>query len=219
MSDEYVRRALALLAKAGCMDRVKQEALGPLRPARKASSGVAAAVLACLPPRSSQKPVQVRWGGRVLGRCIERGAGPSSGGSARGLPLNADTPGKPRHVCRSKQGAQTACGTRKGGMGAACKSSAGKQGKGRGLGGNERIGFSRRTPAGAGIRGGWGGGRDSSVRARQVCSGSRKCLLLKLSCVGGLRQGFFPTAGAHGQEAWVDDKERDWEESSIEEGS
>ncbi|KAJ1159648.1 hypothetical protein NDU88_000153 [Pleurodeles waltl] len=55
-----MRRALALLEKAGCMDLVRQEALGPL-PARKASSGVAAAVLACSPPRSGSRSVQ--WDG------------------------------------------------------------------------------------------------------------------------------------------------------------
>ncbi|KAJ1139115.1 hypothetical protein NDU88_005492 [Pleurodeles waltl] len=58
MSEECMRRALALLEKAGRMDLVRQEALGPLRPACRASAGVAAAVLACSLPRSGVKAAQ-----------------------------------------------------------------------------------------------------------------------------------------------------------------
>ncbi|KAJ1152625.1 hypothetical protein NDU88_005400 [Pleurodeles waltl] len=68
---------------------------------------------------------------------------------ARGLPLNADTPGKPRLACRSRQGALTAGSAQKRGMGVAGMSSMGQRGKdkGRGLGNTGRMGLSRRAPA------------------------------------------------------------------------
>ncbi|KAJ1155834.1 hypothetical protein NDU88_008559 [Pleurodeles waltl] len=49
---EYLQEAVALLKKAGRMDLLRQEALPALYPARKASHGVAAAVMACSPPRT-----------------------------------------------------------------------------------------------------------------------------------------------------------------------
>ncbi|KAJ1185836.1 hypothetical protein NDU88_002623 [Pleurodeles waltl] len=45
--DSKVLEALALLQQAGRMDLVKEEALAPGCPARRASAGVAAAVAAC----------------------------------------------------------------------------------------------------------------------------------------------------------------------------
>ncbi|KAJ1098175.1 hypothetical protein NDU88_003291 [Pleurodeles waltl] len=58
MEGEYMVAALSLLKKAGHMDLVKQEALAALRRARKAAQGVAAAVLACSPPRSTIRAEQ-----------------------------------------------------------------------------------------------------------------------------------------------------------------
>ncbi|KAJ1088245.1 hypothetical protein NDU88_001403 [Pleurodeles waltl] len=58
MEGEYVQAALSLLKKAGRMDLVRQEALPALRPARKAAQGVAAAVMACLPPQAGARPEQ-----------------------------------------------------------------------------------------------------------------------------------------------------------------
>ncbi|KAJ1129025.1 hypothetical protein NDU88_007396 [Pleurodeles waltl] len=49
--DAKVLEALALLKQAGRMDLLREEALVPGRPARRASAGVAAAVAACSPPR------------------------------------------------------------------------------------------------------------------------------------------------------------------------
>ncbi|KAJ1181972.1 hypothetical protein NDU88_007171 [Pleurodeles waltl] len=68
MEDEYVQAALSLLKKAGRVDLVRQEALPALRPARKAAQGVAAAVMACSPPRVCAKPEQVRRQGWGRGR-------------------------------------------------------------------------------------------------------------------------------------------------------
>ncbi|KAJ1204739.1 hypothetical protein NDU88_000177 [Pleurodeles waltl] len=59
MSDDCVHRELAQLAKAERMDLVRQEAFGPSRQVWKVSLGVAAAVLACSPPRAGPKAVQV----------------------------------------------------------------------------------------------------------------------------------------------------------------
>ncbi|KAJ1160493.1 hypothetical protein NDU88_000995 [Pleurodeles waltl] len=67
MADKCVRRAWALLVMAGRMYLVKEEALCPLRPARKAASGVAAAVIACSPPRSGRRQAKMRVGGRAQG--------------------------------------------------------------------------------------------------------------------------------------------------------
>ncbi|KAJ1199423.1 hypothetical protein NDU88_003259 [Pleurodeles waltl] len=73
--EEQVKAALVLLQQAGRMDLLKEEALAPGRPARRASAGVAAAVMACLPPRAGAACSQVRRGGKGAG-------GPSSEGAA-----------------------------------------------------------------------------------------------------------------------------------------
>ncbi|KAJ1154104.1 hypothetical protein NDU88_006860 [Pleurodeles waltl] len=73
--DEQVRAALALLRQAGRLDLVKEEALAPGHPARRASAGVAAAVVACSPPRAGAASLQVRRGGKGVG-------GPSKVGKA-----------------------------------------------------------------------------------------------------------------------------------------
>ncbi|KAJ1112644.1 hypothetical protein NDU88_000905 [Pleurodeles waltl] len=55
---EYLQAAVALLEKAGRMDLLRQEAFPALRPARKAAHGIAAAVMACSPPRSGGRAGQ-----------------------------------------------------------------------------------------------------------------------------------------------------------------
>ncbi|KAJ1088779.1 hypothetical protein NDU88_001934 [Pleurodeles waltl] len=95
MSDDKVRRALALLEQAGRMDLIKPEALAPERPACQASAGVA--VLACSPPRTATVGIQEGgegglregWGGEALaGRVWEKPGGgrlvPELWGSPRG---------------------------------------------------------------------------------------------------------------------------------------
>ncbi|KAJ1161180.1 hypothetical protein NDU88_001667 [Pleurodeles waltl] len=47
MADEQVRAALQLLQEAGSLDLVRKAVVEHLRPARRAASGVAVAVLAC----------------------------------------------------------------------------------------------------------------------------------------------------------------------------
>ncbi|KAJ1142542.1 hypothetical protein NDU88_008856 [Pleurodeles waltl] len=84
MAEECMRRVLALLMKAGCMDLGKQEARGPLRPARKTLSGVGAMGLACSLLRSGSKPVQVRGGRQAMGKSV---------GGGRGLLLGAQREG------------------------------------------------------------------------------------------------------------------------------
>ncbi|KAJ1128301.1 hypothetical protein NDU88_006680 [Pleurodeles waltl] len=64
MESKYVQAALSLLKKAGRMDLVRQEALPALRPARKAAQGVAAAVMACSPPRAGARLGQGELRGR-----------------------------------------------------------------------------------------------------------------------------------------------------------
>ncbi|KAJ1097543.1 hypothetical protein NDU88_002661 [Pleurodeles waltl] len=75
MSDNCIQKALALVEKAGRMDLVNVVALGPLRPARKASQGAASAVIACLLPCLLSKVAQVRKGGRTSGRAMGSGGG------------------------------------------------------------------------------------------------------------------------------------------------
>ncbi|KAJ1089132.1 hypothetical protein NDU88_002283 [Pleurodeles waltl] len=52
-SDAKVLEAVALLKQAGRMDLLKEEALVPGRPARRASAGVATAVADCSPPHAA----------------------------------------------------------------------------------------------------------------------------------------------------------------------
>ncbi|KAJ1124257.1 hypothetical protein NDU88_002718 [Pleurodeles waltl] len=85
--EEYLQAAVALLEKAGRMDLLRQEALPALCPARKAAHGVAAAVMACSPPRAGSRAGQVRKGGRGGGRLLpgKRGrvvCGPAGPGRA-----------------------------------------------------------------------------------------------------------------------------------------
>ncbi|KAJ1104843.1 hypothetical protein NDU88_002252 [Pleurodeles waltl] len=85
MEGEYVKAALSLLKKAGCMDLVRQEALPALRPARKAVQGVAAAVMACSPPRAGARPGRASRAGRARrarggSTTLARRAGGATGG-------------------------------------------------------------------------------------------------------------------------------------------
>ncbi|KAJ1118971.1 hypothetical protein NDU88_007158 [Pleurodeles waltl] len=77
MADVRFQNALALLEHARRMDMVRPEALGLLHPAHRASAGVAAAVMACSPPRAVRMMAQVRRGRRRKG-------GPGKKGAARG---------------------------------------------------------------------------------------------------------------------------------------
>ncbi|KAJ1143140.1 hypothetical protein NDU88_009451 [Pleurodeles waltl] len=86
--DTKVLEAVALLRQAGRLDLLKEGALAPTRPARRASAGVAAAVAACSPPRGPT-------GGKVRGP--SRGVGAKGGlgagkGSVRGRVRVGDSP-------------------------------------------------------------------------------------------------------------------------------
>ncbi|KAJ1185072.1 hypothetical protein NDU88_001867 [Pleurodeles waltl] len=68
------QEALCLLQEAGRLDFVREEVVGVLRPARRAASGVAAAFLACWPPRcvpGGIKMVSMRQRGRVLVKALK----------------------------------------------------------------------------------------------------------------------------------------------------
>ncbi|KAJ1139839.1 hypothetical protein NDU88_006203 [Pleurodeles waltl] len=72
--DEQVRAALALLRQAGRLDLLREEALALARPARQASAGVTAAVMACSPPRAGAASLKVRRGGKGAGGPSREGA-------------------------------------------------------------------------------------------------------------------------------------------------
>ncbi|KAJ1205447.1 hypothetical protein NDU88_000882 [Pleurodeles waltl] len=67
-----VLEAVALLRQAGRMDLLKDGALAPGRPERRASAGVAAAVAACSPPRVAGA-CKVRGASRGRGRGVGKG--------------------------------------------------------------------------------------------------------------------------------------------------
>ncbi|KAJ1217677.1 hypothetical protein NDU88_005270 [Pleurodeles waltl] len=84
--------ALALLRQASRMDLVREEALAPGRPARRALAGVAVAVAACSPPRAGAG-LQVRGVGRGASGTVLKGVVGAGKGRAgrrtqefRGLP-------------------------------------------------------------------------------------------------------------------------------------
>ncbi|KAJ1154290.1 hypothetical protein NDU88_007043 [Pleurodeles waltl] len=120
MSDECVRRALPLLEKAGRMDVVQQEALGPLRLARKALASVVAVVLACSPPRAGGKAEQVRRGGRAGGRSQGRGVELPIGSISKYTPRAADAQGKTQRVCQVRMRKDTGGSACRAAPGAAC---------------------------------------------------------------------------------------------------
>ncbi|KAJ1142159.1 hypothetical protein NDU88_008486 [Pleurodeles waltl] len=103
-SEAKVREALALLRQAGRLDLLKEGALAPTRPARRASAGVAAMVAACSPPRVAAR-------GKV--RCASRGVvargGPGAGprrvyGRVR-VGESSGVPQKPSRAERRQSGA------------------------------------------------------------------------------------------------------------------
>ncbi|KAJ1099148.1 hypothetical protein NDU88_004252 [Pleurodeles waltl] len=91
-----VLEAVALLRQAGRMDLLKEGALAPARPARRASAGVAAA--ACSPPRvvAADKVRGASWGAGAKGG-PGAGKGRSTGqgrvGNPRGFPGSQDALG------------------------------------------------------------------------------------------------------------------------------
>ncbi|KAJ1217984.1 hypothetical protein NDU88_005571 [Pleurodeles waltl] len=92
------------------MDLGKLEALGPLRLARKASQGVAAAVIVCSPLRTLSKVAQVRKGGRVPGLAMGRGRGGWRPAVYGGLGARQG-----KHACLLGTRQREECGQRPGG--------------------------------------------------------------------------------------------------------
>ncbi|KAJ1169038.1 hypothetical protein NDU88_000945 [Pleurodeles waltl] len=84
-ADEEVQAALRLLTEAGRLDILKEGVVGPSRPLWRASSGVAVAVLACSPPRTSDGRQAVSGGGAEGGAKEVLGAWPqeNAGGPRR----------------------------------------------------------------------------------------------------------------------------------------
>ncbi|KAJ1158219.1 hypothetical protein NDU88_010913 [Pleurodeles waltl] len=148
---DRVRRVLALLEKAGRMDLVNLEALSALRPARQASQGVAAAVLACSPPRSEKKAEQVRKAGWVPGRAAGRGMGWVVCGAVRGLRRIKGVSGKTHRVSPLEGKRTTKDSTRAKGLGAAFTLLPQGNGReqGRGLGSLGNTGLGQPAPVGA----------------------------------------------------------------------
>ncbi|KAJ1125419.1 hypothetical protein NDU88_003851 [Pleurodeles waltl] len=85
--DKNVLEAVALLRQAGRMDLLREEALAPGRPARRASAEVAAAVAACSPPRASGI-VKVRSGSRGVVVKGASGAGKGRAGRRERVPAS-----------------------------------------------------------------------------------------------------------------------------------
>ncbi|KAJ1171797.1 hypothetical protein NDU88_003655 [Pleurodeles waltl] len=85
LADSRVQEALRLLREAGRLDLIQGELGAPSRPPRRASGGVAAAVLACSEPRgaASRQLVRGRGGGRLRARGEGRRAGARSFGDRR----------------------------------------------------------------------------------------------------------------------------------------
>ncbi|KAJ1211286.1 hypothetical protein NDU88_006647 [Pleurodeles waltl] len=93
MADDKVRAALALLQQAGRMDLVRTEALATGRPARRASAGVAAAVMACSPPLGERCRPGSGWAGDEGAAWVGRGRAGRWLWELRGLPRGWGTPG------------------------------------------------------------------------------------------------------------------------------
>ncbi|KAJ1148270.1 hypothetical protein NDU88_001107 [Pleurodeles waltl] len=91
-ADAKVLETVALLRQAGRMDLLREEALAPGRPARRASAGVTAAVAAYSPPRAIGG-LQVRSGSR--GAVLKAGKGVSGAGKGRAGRRECG-PGSPR---------------------------------------------------------------------------------------------------------------------------
>ncbi|KAJ1144935.1 hypothetical protein NDU88_011229 [Pleurodeles waltl] len=85
LADARVQEALRLLREAGRLDLIQGDLGAPSRPPRRASGGVAAAVLACSEPRgaASLQLVSGRGGGRLRARGEGRRTGARSFGDRR----------------------------------------------------------------------------------------------------------------------------------------
>ncbi|KAJ1165258.1 hypothetical protein NDU88_005686 [Pleurodeles waltl] len=85
MADGKVQEAMRLLREAGRLNLIQGGVGGPSRPSRRASSGVAAAVLACSTSRGGarKQPVSRRGGGRARVRAGDEGR------SGRGRPFES----------------------------------------------------------------------------------------------------------------------------------
>ncbi|KAJ1215154.1 hypothetical protein NDU88_002763 [Pleurodeles waltl] len=140
MAEEKVRKPLALLEQAGAgpMDLVWPEALGPLHPPRRASAGVAAAVMSCSPRCAARTVAQVRRGGWGKGGPGRKGAAWAAGGARKVGPAWAGTKGNPRRAEGSRSALEEWGGVKGNEPGAACSA---HPGDGRGGGeGPERLG-------------------------------------------------------------------------------
>ncbi|KAJ1194013.1 hypothetical protein NDU88_003308 [Pleurodeles waltl] len=89
-TDPKVLQALALLREAGRLDLVAPEALSPGRLVRRAAAGVAAAVAACSPPRSTSSGKVSLSKGRAW-----REAGPATGRAGRGRGMRGSKASEP----------------------------------------------------------------------------------------------------------------------------
>ncbi|KAJ1134497.1 hypothetical protein NDU88_000948 [Pleurodeles waltl] len=94
MAEEKIHKAL---------DLVRPEAFAPGRPARRASAGVAAAVLACSPLRTAPSLLQVRRGGQAAGGTGRRGAAWAGQGAARRRAACGSPAGNPWKTGRARR--------------------------------------------------------------------------------------------------------------------
>ncbi|KAJ1117895.1 hypothetical protein NDU88_006091 [Pleurodeles waltl] len=98
-TEAKVLEAVALLRQTGRLDLLKDGALAPTRPVRKASAGVAAAVAACSPPREAPA-------GKVKGAASGVGTKGGSGSGSRsfsGRERGGESPKVPRGTGRAGQ--------------------------------------------------------------------------------------------------------------------
>ncbi|KAJ1213766.1 hypothetical protein NDU88_001397 [Pleurodeles waltl] len=119
---------------------LRPEALAPERPARRASAGVAAAVLACSSPRPVVLRAQVRRGARAAGEPGRSSAARVGLGAVRRRAAGAAPPEKPNGAERAPrqlgaEGAaravrQRACGPARGPIGAGRRASEERPGGG-----------------------------------------------------------------------------------------
>ncbi|KAJ1129387.1 hypothetical protein NDU88_007758 [Pleurodeles waltl] len=143
MAEEKVRQALALLEQVGCMDLVQPEAFGPLRPTRRSSAGVAAAVMACSPLRAGKTSSQVRRGGRAPGGLGKNGAARAGRGAGEMGPAWGSPKGNPRRAGQSRRQLVERGKVRRNEPGAACSA---RSDNGRG-GGRARSGWEQKGTA------------------------------------------------------------------------
>ncbi|KAJ1115551.1 hypothetical protein NDU88_003774 [Pleurodeles waltl] len=210
-----VLEAVALLRQAGRMDFLKDGALAPGRPARRASAGVAAAVAACSPPRVAGA-VKVRGVPRGAGAkgVFGEGKGRFSGQErGRGSPRVSREAGHgpPRQSCKrarkGKAGPQEAArrkGDRTEGVGALEASAAGKSEGGKADARQARAAVSSEVRKARGATGGPGAvatskGLSVSGRGRRGQGGAprvEEARVLEL----GIRHGEGEKRGTAGKE-------------------